>query len=99
MKDLIEFYQENNSSSIGVVNAYLRLLEVYNELSISKLENLHPNQKHYRIKIFGTDILDEFENERSTGVISDSLDEEMQDLFDHHLMVIPIDVSYAYKIL
>jgi hypothetical protein len=60
---------------------------------MSKLEHLNPGQKFQRIKIFETDLLDEFENEQQTGEISDVLDEELQDLVDHHLLIIPIFVN------
>mmetsp|Transcript_16364 Transcript_16364/g.14283 ORF Transcript_16364/g.14283 Transcript_16364/m.14283 type:complete len:160 (-) Transcript_16364:351-830(-) len=89
MKELVDFYQGNDNVP-GVVNTYLRLIDVYYELVITKLEHSHPNQKHFRVKIFETDILDEFEKERETGIISDALDEELQDLIDHNTLIIPI---------
>ena len=63
----------------------------------SRLKEWNSNtqtNKYSRIKIFETDILDEFEHERKTGIISDALDEEFQDLFDHHLLIIPIAVKF-----
>eukprot|EP00343_Euplotes_focardii_P003091 CAMPEP_0205810400 /NCGR_PEP_ID=MMETSP0205-20121125/14579_1 /ASSEMBLY_ACC=CAM_ASM_000278 /TAXON_ID=36767 /ORGANISM="Euplotes focardii, Strain TN1" /LENGTH=196 /DNA_ID=CAMNT_0053088491 /DNA_START=270 /DNA_END=857 /DNA_ORIENTATION=- len=89
MRDFRDFYTGTYNGE-GIVNSYLRLLDVYSELSIAKQEFLHPNQKYQRIKIFETDILEEFENERNTGIISDALDEELQDLVEHHLLIIPI---------
>ena len=96
MTDFIDFYNGTYNGP-GIVNSYLRLLDVYSELSIEKQEFLHPNQKYRRIKIFETDILEEFEKERETGFTSDALDEELQDLIDHHLLIIPIFVSLYYN--
>ena len=93
MRDLTDFYQGNYSGE-GILNAYLRLLDVYSDLSISKQEFLHPNQRFQRIKIFETDFWEEFYNEIQSGIISNSLDDELQDLFDHHLLLIPIRVNF-----
>ena len=98
MKDLVDFYNGGENVE-GVVNTYLRLLDVYNELLIRKLENAHPNQKHFRVKIFETDMLDELEKEKKTGEVSDALDEELQDLIDHQTLIIPIFVSFHMIIL
>ena len=92
MKDLVDYYQGNKSPK-NVVNAYLRLLDVYNELIISRSEFTHPNEKQYGIKIFETDLLDEFIQEQNTGIVSNALDEELQDLVDQHLLIIPVAVS------
>jgi hypothetical protein len=69
-------------------------LDVYSELKMTRIEHQNPGHKYQRIKIFETDILDEFENEQQTGEISDALDEELQDLVDHHLLIIPIFVTF-----
>ena len=98
IKDFSDFYNGCYHDS-GIINAYLRLLDVYSDFSIANREFLNPNQKFQRIKIFETDILDEFYNEVETGIISNALDDELQNLFENHLLLIPIFVYFKSNII
>ncbi|CAI2379750.1 unnamed protein product [Moneuplotes crassus] len=89
-RQFYEFYLGEYSNSIGVINSYLRLLEVYEELTFSQEGFQLPNQNYSRTKIFETDLLDEFETEISSGIISDALDEEFQDFYKYNLLIVPI---------
>ena len=95
MIDFLNFYQGNYNGT-GIVNAYLRLLDVYNELYMAKLEHSNPGMKYFRIKIFETSFLEEYENEQKTGIVSNAIDEELLDLLDHNQLIIPINVSRAF---
>lgn len=92
MRDFLDFY-EGDYFGEGILNAYLRLLDVYSELSTAKQEHARPGQKVDRVKIFETNLLDEFNTEKETGLISNALDDELQDLFDHYLLIVPVFVS------
>jgi len=98
MKDFSDF-NSGVYNGAGIMNAYLRVLDVYSELKISKKEYENPHLKFQRVKVLETDVLDELEREASTGIISNALDEELQDLVEHNLLVIPIFVSVTSLII
>ena len=89
MEDLSSFYK-GDFKNPGVFNTYLRVLDVYNEISYTRQEFFHPNQKNLKIKIFETDLIDEFE----------ILDEELNDLLEFNLIIVPIFVrSKQYNLI
>lgn len=53
---------------------------------------MNPEQPIIKFKIFETDIIDEVEKEEAEGIVSNELDEELQDLFQHNFLVIPVFV-------
>ncbi|CAI2383191.1 unnamed protein product [Moneuplotes crassus] len=85
MQDFSDFYN-NDTNKEGILNSYLRLLDVYSQLRIEVdgLGNQIP------VKIFQTDILREFMSERRNGGVSLSLNIELMDIFDHKNLIIPI---------
>lgn len=89
ISDLRDFYYDDYEGE-GIVNAYLRILDVYNEMTEAKMEHFNPGQKFNKIKIFDTSFHEEFQKELDSGVKSSDLEEELSDIFDYNLMLIPI---------
>ena len=56
MKDFLEFY-EGMYFKEGILNAYIRVLDVYNELCIAEVNHKNPEIQLPKIKIFETNIL------------------------------------------
>ena len=89
MQDLRDFYYDDYRGP-GMVNAYFRLLEVYNELCESKQEHYQPGQEFVKIKLFETNMLETFNQELHHGEFSESLNEELAEAFEYDLLIIPI---------
>jgi hypothetical protein len=94
MPDLKDFYYDDYNGP-GIVNAYLRILDVYNEMTEAKMEHFNPGQKFIKIKIFDTSFHEEFQKELESGFDSPELQEEISDIFDYNLMLIPISHSHG----
>lgn len=89
MKDFIDFYYGDYYKE-GILNGYIRLLDVYSEFILSGYLNRLSNNFNPKIKIFETNILDEIQNEKYSGVISEELDGEFEDFFSYDILIIPI---------
>ncbi|CAI2382943.1 unnamed protein product [Moneuplotes crassus] len=89
-RDFYEFFYGNYSCCIGIINSYLRLLEVYDDFTFSCEELRNPKKECHRTKIFETDLLEEFEKENETNIKSDALNEEFKNFDDHDLLIVPI---------
>ncbi|CAI2383451.1 unnamed protein product [Moneuplotes crassus] len=92
MRDFKEYYMGDQNCE-NLVNAYLRLLEVYSELKDLQTQYENPDYIPVGIKIFETNYLDEFIMENHTGVISDAIDEELQDFLDQQFLIIPANIN------
>ncbi|CAI2384982.1 unnamed protein product [Moneuplotes crassus] len=88
-KDFQKFYNNTYNGS-GILNCYLRILEVYYELRYENLDYMNFAKNHKKIKFFETCIFSELRKEHSTGEISQNLDEELQDCKDYDYLIIPI---------
>lgn len=95
MKDLISFYNGDYRKD-GILNAYLRLMDVYTDLCTERNEHYSGKTKIDRPKIFDTSLYEEFLNESNPPGVSAHLDEELQDILEHQLLIIPIYVSSSF---
>lgn len=85
-KDLKELY-EGNYYGPGVINAYLRILEVYHEYSLSR--SLMPNQ--CLIKILDVDTVNEIsKNWENPSSINKIVADELVDFFNFDIVIIPV---------
>lgn len=98
LKDLQEYHLGGQTCE-NLVNAYLRLLEVYSELKGLQSQFEDPSHIPVGIKIFETNYLDEFIEESQTGVISNAIDEEFQDFLEQQFLIIPANVSQSLNFL
>ena len=89
MKDFIDFYYGDYYKE-GILNGYIRLLDVYSEFVHSGYMSRLSQKSIPKIKIFETNILDEIQNEKYSGVLSQELDGEFEDFFSYDILIIPI---------
>mmetsp|Transcript_2027 Transcript_2027/g.1918 ORF Transcript_2027/g.1918 Transcript_2027/m.1918 type:complete len:395 (+) Transcript_2027:139-1323(+) len=91
-KELQEYYYDSQNCE-NVVNSYLRLLEMYHELQIFNRFHQDPSYKEAKIKILETNYLDEFMGELDTGIVSNAIDDELQDFLDIRFLIIPAKIN------
>lgn len=87
MRDFVDFYYGEYYRE-GLLNAYIRVLDVYNELAAAEGACDEPGAP--RVKIFETNVLDEIQAEKYSGVQSEDLDGEFEDFFLNDELIIPI---------
>lgn len=96
-RDLKLFYNRGILSK-GILNSYLRVLEIYHEYIIADEEDKGEDQMYFRIKFFETEFYEEYLEEKKTGVISGAIDDEFFDLFDYKCLIIPISVGERVRL-
>lgn len=88
MKDFREFYMGYYFQE-GILNAYLRVLDVFNELKCAKLSTIEV-EPETKIKIFETSVLDELLFEKNTGNVSEELTAELDDFFEYDVLIVAL---------
>lgn len=89
LKSLYDYYN-NQYYDEGILNMYMRVLDVYNGYLYSKNTIEYPDTHFKKVKVFDTVSVRNIIEDQRTGGINDKIDEELSDFFDYDILVIPI---------
>lgn len=89
MRSLLDFYN-NEYYDEGILNMYMRVLDVYNEFLHVQKQRANPNANIKKVKVFDTISVRKIIQDRQEGGLDEDIDNELEDFYENDVFILPI---------